>query len=119
MQFAEVARLDFASALVGVGSSERCCLELVELSLGNRALVEQALGRGNLFCGVAPTSHLLNVGVGRRLRLLDLTRLTLCHPPASSDEIDQRGEEWEDDQSNHPKRLPPSAELLVTEQIAQ
>ena len=94
-------------------------LESIEFGLRDRPLIEQALGSGYLFGWIAPSSHLLNVGLGVRLGLSHLTRMALRHSPAARDQVDQCGDEGEDDQRNHPDRLPPAAQLFVTEEIAK
>src|SRR5512133_81153 len=95
-------------------SGESYCLEPVELGLSNRPLIEKAFGGCDLFCRIASPSDLLDVGVGLPLSLLQLACTPLRHTPTSGDEIDQCGEEGEDDQSNHPKRLPPSAQFFIS-----
>src|SRR5215207_7734732 len=97
---------------------QRLLLELLELLLGNGAAVKQALRRRDLVCRTAAlTSNRLNVLVGGHLGLSHLSRLSIGHTPTASDQVDNCREGREDDQEDDPERLPPPAQILVSEEI--
>jgi hypothetical protein len=96
---------------------ERLGLQLVELLLGNRTAIQQALSGSDLFGWVAPARNALNVLIGGGLSASHLSRLALAHPAAACDQVNDRREEWKDDQEDDPQRLPPPAQIPVTEQI--
>jgi hypothetical protein len=98
---------------------QRLLLELIELSLANCAAVQQALRRRDLVCSAAAlTGDRLDVLVGGGLSLPHLSRLSLGHTPATSDQVDEDREERKDDQEDDPECLPPTAQLPVSEQIS-
>jgi hypothetical protein len=104
------------SASGSLGQSGR--FQTIELRLGDCPLVEQVLRGGDLVGRIAPSGNLLNVGVAGLLSLPHLTRLALRHSAASGNEVNKCGEERDNDQGDHPKRLPPSAQFFVTKEIA-
>src|SRR4029450_9409948 len=94
-------------------------LELIELSLADCAAVQQALRRRDLVGRAAAlTSNRLDVLVGGCLSLPHLSRLSLGHPPATGDQVDEDRKERKDDQEDDPECLPPTAQLPVSEQIS-
>lgn len=96
---------------------ERSGLQLVELLLGNRTAIQQAFCGSDLFGWVATARNALDVLIGRSLGSSHLSRLALAHPAAACDQVNDRREEWKDDQEDDPQRLPPPAQIPVTEQI--
>jgi hypothetical protein len=106
-----------STALKGLGG-KRLRLELLELLLVNRATVEQALRRRNLFGRIATSRNGLDVLIGGSLRFLHFAGLPFGHAPATCDQVDEGCQEGEDDQENDPDRLPPAAEIPVPEEVS-
>src|SRR5215218_1475680 len=97
---------------------EGLCLELFELGRGDRALVEQSLSCGDLFRSIAAgPCNVFYVGLGRGLCAPEDSGVPLSHPPASDDEVDQRGEKWDEHQGDDPQSLHPSIEVPIAEEV--
>ena len=93
--------------------SQRLRLERVELLLSDRAAVEQRLGLLDLRSAAAATlrGDGLDVGVELLLLAADAVGLAVGHAVVLGDEVDQRAEERQDDQEDHPQRLDPSIDV--------
>jgi hypothetical protein len=59
----------------------------------------------------------LDVAAGRRVRLLGLPHISLCHRAAACDQVDEHAEKWQDDDEDQPQRLTPATEILAAEDV--
>lgn len=57
------------------------------------------------------------MAAGRRVRLLGLPHISLCHRAAACDQVDEHAEEWQDDDEDQPQRLTPATEILTAEDV--
>src|SRR5690349_1460964 len=97
-------------------------LELVELRLGDRSVVEQLLGCSDLVgAGAAATggdhrTHVLGLLL---LRLLVCLEGALRHPAAAGDQVHEDAEERQEDDEQAPEGLRAAAHVTATEDIAE
>ena len=87
-------------------ATERLRFDGIELGLGDRAAVEEPLGRLDLACRPALTGSLPDVLVELRLRRLSLLFASLSHPVVVDDQVGQHADPREDDDEDHPRGLP-------------
>src|SRR4051794_19875944 len=98
-------------------------LDLIVLALADGSGVEQRLGRRDLVSGAARTC----VGGGDRpdVFLLALLRVglrlepALGHAIATSDQVNERAHDRQDDDEERPQRLRPTAEVPAAEEVPE